>query len=144
MKEEIASFLALLDENAAPNDINGLVRALDDLVIAYNRSDDVADDEEYQTPPTNYTALSAAAARAFPDLGWYPVVDPRETIEQDPSLADAIDDIADIANDLSEVLWRLENTSIEDAIWYFRFSYETHWGDHLHQLRVYLHAKLYR
>lgn len=39
-----------------------------------------------------------------------------------------------------EVLWLFENADENDAIWDFRFGYQTHWGRHLHEMRVYLHS----
>jgi hypothetical protein len=53
------------------------------------------------------------------------------------------DDLADITSDLREVLWCWENTSEADAAWHFRFLYQIHWGRHLHNLRSYLHMRLF-
>jgi hypothetical protein len=86
------------------------------------------------------------AALRFPELGFYhsPASVPFEA-EEDPtlSLGDRIDDVADIAGELMEVVWRWENNGPADAVWYFRFSYEGHWGRHLHDLRRYLHALMF-
>lgn len=51
---------------------------------------------------------------------------------------DAIDDIADIALNRHGIKWRLDNTDIDDALWHFRFEYESRWGDHLRCLQFYL------
>jgi len=56
---------------------------------------------------------------------------------------DAIDDLADIYGDLIGVSWLWENSGEADAVWHFRFGYQTHWGRHLLDLRSYLHWKLY-
>ena len=56
-------------------------------------------------------------------------------------VGDALDDVADIAHDLKEVLGRWESTSEADAIWYLRMGFETHWGKHLRSLQLYLHAR---
>ena len=56
-------------------------------------------------------------------------------------VGDAVDDITDIVGDLSEALWRYTAVGPDDAHWYFRFSYETHWGRYLHDLRSYIYAK---
>ena len=53
---------------------------------------------------------------------------------------DAIDDLADIAKDLIQFMWFLDNVSLSDAIWDFRFGYQSHWGPHLHGLRAYLNS----
>ena len=52
---------------------------------------------------------------------------------------DALDDLADIAVDLQEVLDRAK-VSIDEAVWEFRFGFAAHWGTHLRWLQVYLHA----
>ena len=58
-------------------------------------------------------------------------------------LGDAIDDLCDIANDLSEVLWRWEHLGADDAHWYLRLMY-MHWGWHMRELQSFLHAHLVR
>ena len=55
---------------------------------------------------------------------------------------DAIDDLADIAGDLEEVLRRFEHSGKNAGDWYFRMLFEIHWGRHLRELQLYLHAKL--
>ncbi|OHD06731.1 MAG: hypothetical protein A2086_02545 [Spirochaetes bacterium GWD1_27_9] len=54
-------------------------------------------------------------------------------------IGDPIDDLNDIINDFKEVIWCLENTSENDALWYFMFGYESHWGKHLSDLLYYLY-----
>ena len=44
-------------------------------------------------------------------------------------IADAYDDIADIAGDLFQVQWCFANTSDRDALWHFGLGYDSHWGD---------------
>jgi len=58
-------------------------------------------------------------------------------------MADAADDLEDIRSEMSETAWRWENIGPADAAWYFRFSYEHHWGRHLQGLRSYVHALLF-
>lgn len=55
-------------------------------------------------------------------------------------MSTAVGDLVEIAADLMEVLWLFDNASENDAIWQFRWGYRHHWGRHLHELRVYLHA----
>jgi hypothetical protein len=54
-----------------------------------------------------------------------------------------IDDILDIARDLTEIIWRYENTSKDDVLWHFEFLFRAHWGRHLRSLQVYLHDLSY-
>jgi hypothetical protein len=144
MKSEIENFLKLLavDKPADTEGLQALARALDILLIAYHRTPDLFEGRDVEAPNVDHKSLAQAASRVFPTFGYYPVVDVRESIDQKISLADATDDLADIAGELTEVLWRLEHVSVEDAAWHFRFGYTTHWGRHLHNLRLYLFERL--
>jgi len=118
-----------------------LAEALDTLVWTYNGTSDVdADDNGLDAPKVDYRSIYESVGAAFPELGYYAQVDPIEGLEQSIGLADAIDDLADIAKDLKEVLWHVEHNTASNAIWEFRFGYQTHWGTHLHRLRGYLHT----
>ncbi len=118
-----------------------LAMALDSLVWAYNHSSDVEPEtDDVDNPKSDYDLLAKRASEVFPELGYYCDVDPDENIEQKIGVGNAIDDIADIARDLSEVLWLKQNVSENEAVWMFRFGYESHWGRHLHDLRRYLHV----
>lgn len=88
----------------------------------------------------DYKELYSAIGARFPDLGLYATADPREVVMVKPEVGDAIDDLADIARDLCEVVWRWENNGPDDANCAFRFGYQAHWGRHLHDLRSYIHA----
>jgi hypothetical protein len=55
-------------------------------------------------------------------------------------VGDGIDDIADILLDLKAVLWRFNNTSVDDALWDLKQSFQYHWGLHLRELQLYLHV----
>ncbi|QUL37508.1 DUF5063 domain-containing protein [Erythrobacter sp. JK5] len=119
-----------------------LAKSFDKLTATYFEVDDVEpDSEDSLAPPIDYVVLYKRAANAFPELGCYPAIDVGGTLgEEEALVADAIDDLADIARDLSEVLWHIEKSSEADAIWEFRFGYQSHWGAHLHRLRHYLHS----
>jgi hypothetical protein len=145
MVAAIHAYLELLKDR--PDDesvrLDRLAEALDRLVIAYHHTPDTEPEGEgAEAPSVPYEPLAKRAAASFPELGYYADVDPEEGLDQKIGLADAIDDLADIARDLTEVLWHLENVGVDDAIWVFRFGYRSHWGTHLHRLRLYLHAKM--
>ncbi len=73
----------------------------------------------------------------FPDYGLYRAAG---TLPEDEFLVgDAIDDLTDIALDLSAVAWLWEHAGESDALWEFHRSFETHWGSHLRALQVYVH-----
>ena len=146
MRAEILRFLALLED--APSDeaarLDKLATALDDLASAIHTLPDgeVADgwENEPKPPKVDYNELSKRAARSFPELGYYPWADPVGPIGEIPMTSDAIEDLADIAKDLSEAMWVWDNVGEAPAEWDLHFGYRTHWGEHLHNLRAYLHA----
>jgi hypothetical protein len=140
----VRKFLALLDQGS-PASSRELLRALDELAMAYHQTPegDPADDDE--TPPgTDYPERYASLGKWFPDYGYYAVSDPTEPINEKGMAGNAIDDLADISSDLEEVIWRFENLGPDDAHWHFRFLFEAHWGMHLRQLSLYLHANALR
>jgi hypothetical protein len=79
-------------------------------------------------------------AARFPDFGFYSVADPGD-LPGEVLVGDAIDDLCDIARDLREVRWLADHGHEADAIFAFRFGYQSHWGQHLHDLRRYLYFR---
>jgi len=117
---------------------------LDKLALAYHFADFEFDKTDYPNAPReNYGELREVVSKNFPNCGYYNVANEVSIKigESSTSVGDAIDDICDLAIDFSEVLWCWENTSIEDALWHFRQSYEYHWGHHLRELQLYLLKK---
>src|SRR5687767_7811299 len=122
MIDAVRAYLALLREppSTAREALRVLAQVLDRLSSAYHETtpafvEDMADPPELAT----YDDLRAAAGRAFPDFGFYAVVRTHEGLDAKPGLADAIDDVTDIARDLIEVEWRWINNSPADAMWQF-------------------------
>ncbi|MFT3989668.1 DUF5063 domain-containing protein [Aestuariivirga sp.] len=127
-----------------PPSTEQLAEALDRLMAALHASPagDVAETAA-ELPHQPYDERYFALKRRFPDFGLYAIADPSDLSLATPMTGDAIDDLADISTNLEEVLWRAEHIGIEDALWHFRFLYQTHWGQHLRELALYLHAKIY-
>jgi hypothetical protein len=120
--------------------------ALDRLALASHFAATPFDDEDHADPPgEGYDELRARIAPLFPELGLYNVARDLETNvgATEVLVGDAIDDIVDIARDLSDVARRWETTSVADALWHFRFGFRSHWGQHLRSLQLYLHARAY-
>jgi hypothetical protein len=144
MIEAVRDYLTLL--RACPEgDIDRLQRLteiLDRLALAHHRAPETlvenAPDPIGQTP---YRQIREAVVRAFPDFGLYAAMNAINDPPWEEMTGDAIDDLADIALELEQVLWRWENNGPEDAVWHFRFGYRSHWRRHLHDLRCYLHAR---
>ena len=142
----IVSFLELLEdgESNSPIETESLEFALDKLALISHFVDDIPETEEKysEAPVRNYARWRALAEKRFPSLGYYNIPSKISVSvgEAEIHTGDALDDLADIANELSEFVWRWQNNSENDALWHLRFSYESHWGSHLRSLQMYLHA----
>jgi Domain of unknown function (DUF5063) len=146
-RQEIHSFiLNLLEllENEIPIEVESLELALDKLALMYHSVSEISDDEnEYpEAPVRDYSRWRELLGKRFPSLGYYNIPSSISVSvgEAEIHTGDALDDLADIANELSEVAWRWQNNGESDALWHLRFNYETHWGSHLRNLQMYLHA----
>ncbi len=141
--------LASMHAMSSIRDITSLEQALDALAFAYHfvgEYDDLIDDSENESPTTDYYRIREAVVTRFPSFGYYYVANPNSDLYQPAEIliADAVDDLTDIIQDLLEVEWYWSNTSENDALWHFRFGYENHWGKHLRELQVYLYAEIDR
>ena len=136
----IHDYLAAL-EGKNREGLYDLAKTLDRLVDVYHQTADVEPDTvDSEAPRVEERPISDAASAAHPELGLYAVVAPEDRPDQKVGLGDSVSDLAEIAVDLTEVLWLFENAGHNDAVWQFRFGYQSHWGRHLHEVRTYLHA----
>jgi len=145
MLESVREFLRLF-EDASPAEVHSserLCEALDRLLLTYHESSNIAPDTNAQPPSLSYDEVRERVRRSFPDFGFYAVAAPENMPPSAVMVGDAIDDLADIYKDLSGVAWLLENGNDADALWQFRFDFQSHWGRHLLNLRSYLHWRLY-
>jgi hypothetical protein len=134
------SFLSLVWDGPPPTDAE-LAEALDGLALAYHQTPEcTAAEADLEPPAEDGSALYEAVRSRFPEYGYYPIADPGGPMSDAPTLADAIDDIADLTRDLREVVWRAEHLGSDDAAWCFRLLY-FHWGAHMRSLALYLHAR---
>jgi hypothetical protein len=121
-----------------------LARALDELAHHYTAGAEMTADElAWPPPPTevSYDDLRSTVVVSFPSFGMYRNSTPDEDFEQESTVGDAVDDLADIVGELHEVAWRWQNTSERDAERHFRFGFESHWGRHLRDLQSYVHYR---
>lgn len=138
------SFLRLLHEGVAPSS-RELLRALDGLAMAYHQTPNgYPADDDGMPLRTEYQDLYARLGERFSDYGYYAVANPTEPLNDASFVGDAIDDLADISADLEQVIWRFDHLGPDDAHWNFRFLFDIHWGMHLRQLSLYLHANALR
>jgi len=91
-----------------------------------------------------YRALRLTASERFPSLGLYGMPDVwKPGRDEEPTVGDAIDDIADIALDLLRVRRGWDEVGETAALWELRFSFESHWEAHLRGLQLYLFQRRY-
>jgi hypothetical protein len=141
IKAAIAEFISLIESDAISpeNRLLRLRRSLDQLALLQHDVSYAFDDRDYpDTPRKDYQKLRELVSSRFPDLGHYnvPALVTQHIAEAEIHVGDAIDDITDIALDLYDVQWRWENTSEDDALWYFTNSYFTHWEEHTRDLQL--------
>lgn len=111
---------------------------LDRLALASNEP--APPDEasaEVEAPDLEYDAVRKQVGERFPNYGLYTDADTEPAAE--PTVGDAIDDLCDIAIDLSEVAWLWDHAGELAGRWQFHFSFDTHWGAHLRSLQWYVH-----
>ncbi|CAH1680535.1 hypothetical protein CHELA1G11_14729 [Hyphomicrobiales bacterium] len=144
----IEQFLELLSNPPVgePDRLPALERALNLLSLIYCDTPEVEPERGDTLEPErrDYMDWRATAQTAFPMLGFYRAAGYGNVTEEPyDAIADAIDDLADIAGDLEKVLWYWRNSQPIEAMWLFRFSFRAHWGAHLQGLRGAVHAALY-
>lgn len=138
---DIENFLHIAIEGPVPSTVQ-LIRALDKLGAAYHEGTSVQFvNDNVEPTASNYSELYNKLGKRFPELGLYAIRDPLNLTTNEELMGDAIDDLADIVGDLQKVIWRSNHVDAENAIWHFCNLYAIHWGRHLRELSLYLHAK---
>ncbi len=92
------------------------------------------DDKDYEEGPDfDYDIILENVKSNFSDFGWYSSVLDSNKMEPniEIGIGDELDDLTDIIRDLLAVKWKLENTSMNDALWQFQFSMQYHCEQHL-------------
>ena len=78
----------------------------------------------------------------LPVNGYWDVFDPLKEDEKEPVHHSLADDLADIYRDLKGGLDLFDSGHVIEAVWEWRFSFRTHWGQHLTGARRALHSYL--
>jgi hypothetical protein len=121
-----------------------LAQALDELALACHETPQGAPAPTNQDPPARDSdALRTIITARFPDYGVYAVVNPLDPSPVSVGTGDAIDDLVDIAGDLAEAVWRFDHLGADDAHWFLHLLH-FHWGRHMRELSLYLHARRFR
>jgi hypothetical protein len=134
----------LFHSNLAEHErITEIIVILDKLAFLANTCQFEIDDRAFpDRPDRDFKKLYNKIGKRFPSLGLYDeATHASELVGSFTLVGDAIDDLADISGDLGEVKWRMENTSLDDALAHFRFLFRCHWGAHLRHLQLYLHLR---
>ncbi len=121
--------------------IRTLQRLLVEIYSIYLSMKPKFEETKHENQPSfDYEEIRLNVSENFPTLGYYStVLNPNEIGEETKiGVADAIDDLSDIIKDLLAVRWRIQNTSLKDAVCHFEFSMRTHSEKHLLDLLGYL------
>jgi hypothetical protein len=143
IKQTIDDFLTLVENGCDSIEENEaqLKLLLDKLALAQHFSLFKFDEKNYANAPVqDHTVLRKSVESRFPNYGYYNIAEDisKNIGETKVNVGDAIDDIADIAQDLREVAWCWTHNSQKDGLWHFRNNFKFHWGEHLRGLQLYL------
>jgi hypothetical protein len=143
IKQTIDDFLSLVEKGCGSTEENEakLKLLLDKLAFAQHFAAYNFDGTDYADAPSkDYGELRKLVTARFPNYGMYNVAEDVTTnVGQGKAIVgDAIDDITDIVGDLFETKWCWEKNSADDALWHFKFNFESHWSQHLRELQIYL------
>jgi len=140
----IQAFLDVVNDSlrSEVDAIEALMAALDDLAVCVHGVTFKFDAAEYAEPPAkeHKTTYQRVGAR-YPSFGYYNTpLDVSEKISETTlAIGDAVSDVAEIYDDLKEILWRFQNTSEADALFHFQLGYRSHWGRHMRDVQLYAH-----
>ena len=122
-----------------------LIQILDELAIrTHDQSGIFPDTEGEDKPRLDYQSTYKVLTEHFPDYNYYNTVLDINDLTKTDNLAagDSLDDLVDIAVDLSEVLNIVQKYGEAAGQYAFVDSYRIHWGFHLRQLQIYLHCQV--
>ncbi|MDJ0974483.1 MAG: DUF5063 domain-containing protein [Planctomycetota bacterium] len=143
----IEAFLGLLTtdgergENSEARE-RELAECLDRLAAAVLAAPPGQVTNDVDAPRPDYEGMRALATKQFPTLGHYVAPDLLpERGEPQPLVGDALDDLADIAMDLTEVVWLWDHGGLSEALFDLHEGFASHWGRHLRGLQAYLHLR---
>jgi len=143
IKQTIEDYLSLVENGCGSTEENEakLKLLLDKLALAQHFATYEFDKKKHtEAPRRDYGELRKLVSAQFPNYGHYNLAKDvtNEIGNTEAIVGDAIDDIVDIAKDLTEVKWRWDNNSPDDALWSFRQDFQFHWNEHLRELQIYL------
>jgi hypothetical protein len=94
--------------------------------------EDVVPAERYETdagPDPDFDPLREGLAKLLDGIDEYVTVfDP--LLPEEPNLGRISDDVADVASDLAHGLRHYDDGRVDEALWWWQFSYLSSWGQH--------------
>jgi len=92
---------------------------------------DVQPDTDNSEPPLDLTLINKARLAALPVELYWDVFDPFRTPPDAPVANSAVDDVQDIYSDVKRGLLLFDAGLVLNAAWHWRFTFASHWGEHL-------------
>jgi hypothetical protein len=117
---------------------------LTELHLAAVKLPDIGVGEEVEGNEVSSDAWQAMFQKlgSLPVNGYWDVFDPLKEDEKEPVFNSLADDLADIYRDIKDGLSLFDAGHIVEAVWEWRFSFRTHWGQHLTGAHRALHSYL--
>lgn len=138
----LRGFLELLESADQQAKIETLELWLGQLAFLQHFVEDIPSDDKLPALPVRDAAYwTKLIATHFPSLGNYNTMISAETGDFDLSTGNAIDDLAEIAAEISECVQRWNIYGENQALWYFRVGYQMHWEKRLRNLQRYLYNR---
>ena len=145
LSDKIKEFVDFIDAPSGDDRDAKLLLLTDQILFFFGETSERSDNNDYpDTPKYDYESTRKEVSRKFSDYGYYniPGKVSNDIANTEIQVGDAIDDIVDLYHDFSNFLWRCENTSEDNAIWYFQNPERMHWEEHLRNLQYYLFHKI--
>ncbi len=134
-------------EGNLENSVEELQRArllLTELHLAAIKLPDIGVGEQVEVDEVSSEAWQIMFQRFgnLPVNGYWDVFDPLKEDEKEAVYNSLADDLADIYRDVKDGLNLFDAGHIIEAVWEWRFSFRTHWGQHLSGAQRALHSYL--
>lgn len=93
----------------------------------------VPTDNEMEIPDIEMESMLRFIGESLQDRYYWHVFDPSDSNDTTSVCGDLVDDVGDMYKDIKRSLLLFDTGSDEakeNAIWQFKFDFESHWGDH--------------
>jgi hypothetical protein len=137
----VADFLGYVRSGDANyRNLYGLLTKLElyTLRIDLDSGFDINPEVEYAR--LDYNDLRKELSKSFKDLSYYHSVLNLLKVHEKPdqAMGDAMDDLCDIVMDVTESEQAFLANDESNGLWSLRFSFDTHWAEHLIAIKAYL------